>query len=183
MKVSWGEIGAGWTLLVFVLIVANSFAHEKTWPGRQLKQTFPEATRFTSQQVTLSSSQVERIQRAINTRLTTEERSPTFYPAYQADERIGMVIFVDETGENGIIEIGIALNSSGQIAGVKILAHREKSTIKKVEFLGQFIGKSAQDAQSLEDRVVPLNDALQASKAIIRGVKKALLIKREAFGN
>jgi len=174
-------IGLVVSMLVFTSTV--SWSHEKRWPGRQLKETFPQASRFTSQQVTLSNTQIERIERTLGTRLTSDDRRPTFYPAYQGEKKAGMVIFVDETGENGIIEIGVAVNAEGKIAGVKILAHREKSIIKQEDFLGQFIGKSSQDLTKPDQGMTPLEDALEASKAVIRGIRKALLLKQEVFGN
>ncbi|MCI0527919.1 MAG: hypothetical protein L0Y56_10830 [Nitrospira sp.] len=169
--------------LILTLTPAILFSHEKTWPGRQLKQTYAEATRFTSQQVTLSSTQVERIERDLKSHLTPEDRRPTFYPAYQDDQRIGMVIFVDETGPNGVIEIGVALNNLSQITAVKILDHREKGAIRSEEFLQQFIGKSPLDVLKMQDEITPHPKAVDASKAIIRGVIKALLLKREVLGN
>lgn len=182
-QVLWGRKIVGCAVAILLLSGVNSFGHEKTWPARQLKETFPQATRFTSQQVTLNGTQIERVERELNARLPPEDRRPTFYPAYQGGEKIGMVIFVDETGENGPIDIGIALNRSGEIAAVKILAHREKSIITREDFLKRFVGKSARDVLKLEDEIVPLKYAPRASKAVIRAVKKALLIKQEVFGN
>ncbi len=179
----WRKLISGLSFAILMLTVIDSFGHQKIWPGRQLKETYPQATRFTSQQATLSSAQIEKIERDLNTRLTSEDRRPTFYPAYQGDKKIGMVIFVDENGENGIIEIGMALDTEGKITGVKILAHREKSSIKQESFLGQFVGKSSQDFSMTDSHIAPLNDALEASKAVIRGVRKALLLKQEVFGN
>jgi Na+-translocating ferredoxin:NAD+ oxidoreductase RnfG subunit len=176
------------TICFFVLSIltftaTNTSSHQKIWPGKQLKETMPQATRFTSQQVSLNSTQVERIERALKVRLGQEDLKPTFYPAYQGEEKIGMVIFVDETGQNGIIEIGVAFNRAGEIAAVKILDHRERGGIKKEEFLGQFIGKSSRDISSMEESIVPHSGAIEASKAVIRGIKKALLIKQEVFGH
>lgn len=170
---------------MFILIFTPTilFSHEKTWPGRQLRETFPEATRFTSQQAALNGAQIARIEHALNSRLTPEDRRPTFYPAYQGNEKIGVVIFVDETGLIGIIEIGVALNRDDKIISVKILEHRERSAIKRVEFLQQFVGKSAQDVRLMEEAILPQPDAVEASRAVIRGVKKALLLKQEVFGH
>ncbi len=168
---------------ILILMTPNSFGHQKIWPGKQLKETMPQATRFTSQQATLNNTQIERIEQSLKARLGQEDLKPTFYPAYQGEEKIGMVIFVDETGQNGIIEIGVALNRAGQISAVKILDHREKGAIKKEEFLKQFIGKSSRDILKMEEEIIPHSDAIEASKAVIRGIKKALLLKQEVFGH
>lgn len=170
-------------VLILTLTPTILFGHQKTWPGKQLKETLPEASRFTSQQANLSGTQVEKIERALKTRLTPEDKRPTFYPAFRGDQKIGMVIFVDETGQNGIIEIGVALDTLGRILSVKILEHRERSGIKREEFLKQFAGKSSKEAVTLEETIAPNPDALEASKAVIRGVKKALLLKQEVFGH
>jgi len=181
IKIAQGKIISGWLVVVLIFTVVNSWAHEKTWPGRQLKQTYPQATRFTSQQATLNSGQIERIEQALNARLTPDDRRLTFYPAYKGDQKIGMVIFVDETGENGLIEIGVAINQDGKITAVKILDHRESGAIKKEEFLRQFVNKSIQDIPQMEEQISLQPNAVEASRAVIRGVKKALLLKQEVF--
>jgi hypothetical protein len=35
----------------------------------------------------------------------------------------------------------------------------------------------------MEESIVPHSGAIEASKAVIRGIKKALLIKQEVFGH
>ncbi len=177
------RVVCGLVWVALMLTGVDAFGHQKIWPGRQLKETLPQATRFTSQQVALNAAQIEKIERALNARLSSEDRRPTFYPAYEGDKKIGMVIFVDETGHNGIIDIGVALDSTGQIASVKILNHREKNVITQENFLRQFIGKNSGDILKIEEEVIPHQDAVQASKAVTRAVKKALLLKQEVFGN
>jgi Na+-translocating ferredoxin:NAD+ oxidoreductase RnfG subunit len=173
----------GCVMAILLMFADNSFAHQKVWPGRQLKETFPQATRFTSQQASISNAQAERIERTLNARLSSEDRRPTFYPAYEGDKKIGMVIFVDETGQNGIMDIGVALNNAGEIVSVKILKHRENNAITKESFLRQFIGKTTGDILKIEDEIIPQQNAVQASKAVIRAVKKSLLLMQEVFRN
>jgi transcriptional regulator of nitric oxide reductase len=168
--------------MLLMISSAEISAHQKTWPGRQLQQTFAQATRFTSQQATLSGTQIEQIERILKTRLTPEDRRPIFYPAYRGNQKIGWVVFVDETGDYGPMEIGVAMDNDGRIAAVKMLEHRENRAIERKEFLEQFNGKAIGDVLKLDEQVPELNEAPQASRAVIRAVKKALLLKQAIYG-
>ncbi|MEO6666722.1 MAG: hypothetical protein ABIO65_08140, partial [Nitrospiria bacterium] len=77
-------------MLLLTALAPAVEAHQKGWPGKLLNQTFPEAAKFTSRQVTLSPDQLGRIEQAIGERVEAENRTPTFYPAFnKAGEKIG----------------------------------------------------------------------------------------------
>ena len=171
------------TALLVVMLAPSAGAHQKGWPGKRLGQTFPEAAKFTSRQVTLSSDQLARIEQAIGERVEAESRTPTFYPAFnKAGEKIGFVLFADQMGENGPIEMGVAVDAEGKVRHVAVLESREDRRLAKEEFLGQFHGKTLSDPLKLGADLTPVAGVEQASQAIAVGVRKVLLIKQEVFG-
>src|SRR3989304_6248143 len=131
----FGAVVLAW-IFVMVVLGPSASAHQKGWPGKRLSQTYPEAVKFTSRQVTLSSDQIGRIEQAIGERVEPENRVPTFYPAFnKAGEKIGFVLFADQIGENGAIEVGVAIDREGKVRHVAIFASREDKRIGKDEFL------------------------------------------------
>lgn len=178
----------GMVFLIFVLtgkmFISAAFAHQKGWPGKRLGQTYPESAKFTSRQVTLSSDQMSRIEQALGERVEPENRTPTFYPAFDtAGEKIGFVLFSDQTGENGPIEIGVAVDREGKVRHVVILSSREDKKIGRPSFLDQFNGKNIKDPLKIGADITPVAGSEKVSQAVANGVRKVLLIKQEAFGD
>lgn len=157
-------------------------AHQRGWPGKRLSQTFPGAAKFTSRQVTLTMDQIGRIEQAIGERVEPENRVPTFYPAFnKAGEKIGFVLFADQVGENGPIEMGVAVDSQGKVQRVMIFTSREDKRIAGEEFLSQFQDKTVKDLLKTGADINAVAGAEKASQTVVTGVRKVLLIKQEAF--
>lgn len=171
------------SVLAALMAGSSAFAHQKGWPGKRLRQVFPEAAKFTSRQATLSSDQITRIEQAIGDRLEPENRIPTFYPAFgKAGGKIGFVLFADQVGENAGIEMGVAVDPAGKVLHVVILSSREDKRIGNDEFLDQFHGKAAKDLLKVGADITPVPGAEKISQVVATGVRKVLLIKQEAFG-
>lgn len=179
------RFSAGILIVVLAIVAAGPFAyaHQKGWPGKRLSQVFPEAAKFTSRQATLTADQIGRIEQAIGERVESESRVPTFYPAFsKAGEKIGFVLFTDQIGENGAIEMGVAIDREGKVRHVAIFASREDKRTSKDEFLDQFQGKTVKDPLKVGADITPVAGAEKGSQAVVAGVRKVLLIKQEVFG-
>lgn len=171
------------TTLMALFLVSVADAHQKGWPGKRLSQVFPEAAKFTSRQVTLSPDQLARIEQALGERVESESRTPTVYPAFdKAGNKIGFVMFADQAGENGSIEVGVAVDAEGKVRHVTVLESREDRRLAKQDFLDQFQGKTVKDVLKLGADLTPVAGAEKASQAVATGVRKVLLITQEAFG-
>ncbi|HLG21316.1 MAG TPA: hypothetical protein VI382_00770, partial [Candidatus Manganitrophaceae bacterium] len=118
------RLGVGILVAAFAalwLAGPSAWAHQRGWPGKRLSQTYPEAVKFTSRQAGLSAEQIGRIEQALGERVEAESRAPTFYPAFdKAGEKIGFVLFADQAGENGPIEMGVAVDPQGRVRHVVI---------------------------------------------------------------
>lgn len=170
-------------IITTLLISPTAFGHQKGWPGKRLSQTYPEAAKFTSRQAGLSAEQIGRIEQALGERMEAESRAPTFYPAFnKAGEKIGFVLFADQGGENGPIEMGVAVDPQGRVRHVVILSSREDKKISQPSFLDQFNGKSVKDSLKVGEDITPVAGSEKGSQAVANGVRKALLIKQEVFG-
>ena len=161
------KAGIVMTILVVLSFGPLASAHQKGWPGKRLSQAFPEAAKFTSRQVSLAGDQLGRIEQAIGERVEAESRVPTFYPAFnKAGESIGVVLFADQAGENGSIEMGVAVDPQGKVQRVVIFSSREDKGIQKEAFLNQFVGKGVGDPLKVGEEVTSAPGAQKASQAV-----------------
>ena len=170
--------------LALLFLVSIAGGHEKTWPEKRLKQAWPEAENFTSKQVSLTSSQVSELKNK-DVQIGAQERSPTFYFAQVTQEKktkkVGIIFFVDEIGENGVMEISVAMGIDGRVKKIDVWEHSENSLIAKEEFLKQFVGKTSADSFAVKKDYKPVQDAEKASDSVARAVKKALKITSTIF--
>lgn len=173
--------------LMFIFVINIAEAHEKVWPEKRLKQIWPEAQNYTSKQITLTPGQILKLKNE-GIKIGGEDRSPTFYfaqkkesPSDEKAKTLGVILFIDEYGENGLIEISIAMGTDGRIKKIDIWEHSENSLIAKEDFLKQFNGKNVKDSIIVNKDYRPIPGADKASEAIARAVNKALKISNTIF--
>ena len=170
--------------LIALLGIQTTLAHQKGWRDKFLSQVFPEAVKFTSRKVTISSDQLSRIEQIIGERINSEDRNPTFYPSFNKDgKKIGYVLFTDQAGENGLIEMGVSVDTGGKVIHVIIFSSREDKQISEPGFLDQFHGKRIKDFFKPGVDITLVAGSQKGSEAVIWGVQKVLLIKQEVFGD
>ena len=173
-------------IALFLTFISYAEAHEKTWPEKRLRQIWPNAQNFESKQVTLTSAQNSEIQ-AEGLKVTSADRSPTFYlvkgksSASEKSKTIGIIFFVDEAGDNGQMEITVAMGSDGQVKKVDLWESSENVLVKKDDFLKQFVGKIKTDSIVLGKDYQAVAEAPKASAAVARAVEKALKITNAVF--
>ena len=173
---------------IFALLLISSlvFAHEKKWPERRLRQVWPEAKSFISRQVSLTAAQISEL-KTDGIAIDSTERSPTFYLAQAQDSvgqkptTLGAILFIDETGDNGGMEISVAMNSDGKIRKINLWESSESPLLSKEDFLSQFVGKAAKDpiVAGKDYKAVP--ESPKASEAVARAARKALKIANRLF--
>lgn len=169
---------------LFILFTSVSHAHEKKWPERRLRQTWPEAQSFTSKQVSLSSSQVADLAKE-GVKIDSRQRSPIFYFAQAKggtpDKPLGVILFIDALGSTGVIEVSVAMGANGQVAKVDLWEHSENPSLAKPEFLNQFVGKSSSDSFTINSDYKPVAGAMKASEAVANATRDALKISSTIF--
>lgn len=169
-----------------VLFGSAVLGHEKTWPERRLRQTWSEAKSFTSKQLSLTSSQIAELKND-GLQLSSNDRNLTFYLAQkksatkEVQKTLGAIFFVDEAGDNGSMEISVAMGSDGRIKKVDIWEHSENPLIAQATFLDQFVGKSVKQLPLAPAEYKPVPSAPKASEAVARASLKALKISSLIF--
>ena len=161
-------------LVIGFLTVTCLSAHEQTWPGRRLAKLWPEAKSFVRVQRQLSEEQIGRIEKIQGASIFTEDRSPTFYYAYETfdkKKRLGLILFLDAYGPHGKMEISLGMTTDGKVAKLNIWQHSEGESYNSPDFLSKFLGKTFLDFLSPEPQ-----------DAVTLAVRRGLLITTESFG-
>ena len=172
---------------MMLLLAPCASAHERVWPGKRLASLWPEAARFTSKQVNLNTAQIAHLEEEGFT-MGAEDKSPVFYFANGAgtgksSRILGIILFVDEYGDNGRMEISVGLTSAGTVEKLDIWEHSEDKRVATADFLKQFIGKTHAAAFVAGQDYKPVEGARKASSAVALAVKKALSITDVVFGH
>lgn len=168
-------------LLLPLLISVFAQAHEKQWPEKRLRQAWPNAQTFSSKQVTLDAGKISQLEGA-GVKIRSEDRSPIFYFAKdQAAKPLGVIVFIDEFGANGKMEVSVAINGDGRIQKIDLWDQSENPAVAKDDFLKQFVGKTAKDSFAPNKDFKPAPDAIKASQAVASAANKALKITNLVF--
>lgn len=168
-------------IAAILMTVFSAYGHEKKWPERRLRQVWPAAQSFTSKQISLSAAQISELEKD-GVKVDSKGRSPTFYFAQSkergADKTLGIILFMDATGENGPIEVSVAMGSDGKVMKVALWEQSENPALNKDDFLSQFVGKMASTSSA---DYKPAPDAAKASTAVATAVRDALKISSAVF--
>ena len=171
---------------IILALVFSAQGHEKKWPEKRLKQVWPTAQSFTSKQISLTSTQISQLE-AEGVKIGSSDRGPTFYfaqekvPSSDKTKTIGIILFVDAIGANGVMEISVSMGGDGKTKKINIWEHSENSLIAKDDFLKQFIDKTSKDSFRANKDYQSVPDAIKASEAVAKAVEKALKITNIIF--
>lgn len=121
-----------------------------------------------------------KLERASN--LHFPENSFTFFIAGQPGQSPTYAVAMNEIGKSEPITFMVAMDDHGKVTGVVIMEFRENRgwEVKEKRFLNQFRGKTVRSSIRVDEDIVNYTGATLSSKAVARGVKRALLLL-EAF--
>ena len=106
---------------------------------------------------------------------------PCFGEDYSVDENGDYSVVLDEKGKHGLITFLVTIDKKGVIKEVAILKNREirGGKINRKRFLGQFRGKSSNDAIKLKRDIHSVTGATISSNAATKAARRALMMWEE----
>lgn len=106
------------------------------------------------------------------------ETSVTFFIATQDGKPMKYAIVMNEIGKSEPITFMVGIGPEGKVTEVAIMEFRENRgwEVKEKRFLNQFRGKTAKNALRVDEDIINYAGATLSSKAVARGVKRALLL-------
>lgn len=175
--------------LCLLLLVAGrmSFAHDLVWPAEKLAALYPEAETFEQKNLYLSDQQRTDVEMKLGTSLPPEDLKPSIYFAIvragpdARPRKAAVILFIDAPGQNGRIEIGIAVSSKGALEKVRLFENREPKVLSEPAFLAQFEGRTASSKFLVGSDVQAPAGGGRSAQAIASGVRRGLLIIEELF--
>ena len=138
------------------------------------KVCFPDATEFTTADVTLSKEQMRAIAKASDVRVRLETQK--VWRAKAGDKFLGWVIVDEVLGKHEFITWVLALNADGSVKHLEIMDYRETYgyQVREETWRAQFYGKQHGAKLKLDDDIQNVSGATLSCRHITDGVKRLL---------
>jgi FAD:protein FMN transferase len=113
-----------------------------------------------------------------DTNLKFPERSYSFFVTGQPHQPQKYAIVMNEIGKTEPITFMVGMSDQGRVSEVVIMVFRENRgwEVKEKRFLNQFRGKTIRNSIRVDEDIINYTGATLSSKAIARGVKRALAL-------
>lgn len=111
------------------------------------------------------------------------ESSYTFLPVAKHNQPAGYGLVVNEIGKSEPITFMVGMGADGKVVDVALMVFRESrgAEVKEQRFLRQFHGKRVGDPIQVDRDILNYTGATLSSKALARGVKRALLLLQQFY--
>lgn len=142
---------------------------------------FPGCT-FSKETKTLSAQQKMDLEKQGEIKITKNEWS--FTVARSGQKIKGYALVDNEIGKTDPITFMTGISPTGEVLEVEILVYRESygSEVKNKNFRNQFKNKTVQDPLKLGKDISNITGATLSSRAVTRGVKRALSLWNIFYG-
>lgn len=144
--------------------------------SQALAIVFGENATVRREQKTLNETTRARLEHSSN--LEFPETSYTFFIGDRAGHPASYAITVNEIGKSEPITFMVGMSLDGKVTDVAIMVFRENRgwEVKEKRFLNQFRGKTIGNSIRVNEDILNYTGATLSSKAVARGVKRALLL-------
>jgi hypothetical protein len=154
-------------------------------PERDQRTFFPSATRHTSETRILSAQRVE-LQQHLGRIPEPEENAMLRHRVFAGTECVGFISTRRVKGEHGAIELVVAVNLHGEVAGVSIQRLREPEAIANAlqnrDWLHQFHRRTHEHGWDAKDLDALPKEARISGGAVREGVRSLLILHAAAEG-
>lgn len=144
--------------------------------SQALRVVFGEKAVVRREQKTLDPALRKRLEE--ESALRFPETSLAFFVAAQDGKPTKYAVVMNEIGKSEPITFMVGMSPEGKVTEVVIMEFRENRgwEVKEKRFLNQFRGKTAKSSIRVDEDIINYTGATLSSKAVARGVKRALLL-------
>ena len=183
---------------LFAAPPAPADAHLAKWGSweithRNLMKLFPDADTNTwiIKRYQFSQQEVAFLEKELGFELYPEDKSPEFYLARDPDGKLlGVAIFIDPRTKpkvlNGgilTLEVGIGVNTRGEISRVRVYDYRGNLELTKDAFLDQLKGRTLNSNFEMgKGGLRPVAGEPEESQLVANAGHEALLLMKTALG-
>ena len=148
-------------------------------PEADLKDFFPNATRYQTETRILSGLRME-LQQRLGRPLTGNENALHLYRVFEHETKIGTVMTKRVKGEFGAIELVLAVGAGEQVCGMRLQRLREPDSVASVltspQWQHSFVGLTAESALKVGHDIANVPVEASASAQVVADGAKSLLI-------
>lgn len=146
-----------------------------------LKAVFGEGFQVEREQKSIS--EIDRRTLAAASGLRFPEPAVTFMVGRNTGQIIGYALVMNEIGKSEPITFMVVMSPDQRVTDVHLMVFRESrgAEVREQRFLRQFRGKRIKDAIQVNNDIINYSGATLSSKAISRGVKRALLLLKHFY--
>jgi electron transport complex protein RnfG len=151
-------------------------------PDEALKLIFKDSQEVIKEDHPITSDAEQKISKMLGYDLPKSD-----YPFYlgRTNGKVdGYAVIDDEVGKVLPITFVTRINPDGKVAAVEIMVYREShgGEVASRRFLNQFRDKSLNDELRLHGNIVNVTGATLSSQALVKGVKRALILWQFFYG-
>ncbi len=149
-------------------------------PDSDLQRFFPGATGWRTEIRILSDRRLELAQR-LGRPAGSDENLINLYRVFEGDRTLGTVLTRRVKGEHGVIEVVLAVDRQGAVAGIRLQRLREPEAVAQAienpSWLAAFSGKNAESDWRLGNGIPDLpTEARPTGAALVAGVRSLLIL-------
>ena len=183
---------------LFVAPPTVAQAHLAKWGSweithRNLMKLFPDAdpNGWKIKRYQYSEEEVKFLEKQLGFELYPEDKAPEFFLAHDADGKfLGVAIFIDPRTKakvlNGgilTLEVGIGVNTKGEISRIRVYDYRGNLELTKDAFLDQLKGRTLSSTFEMgKDGLRPVEGEPEESQLVANAGREALLLMKTALG-
>ncbi|MCR9162699.1 MAG: hypothetical protein ACE37F_02980 [Nannocystaceae bacterium] len=183
---------------LFAVPPAPVQAHLAKWGSweithRNLMKLFPDAdpNGWKIKRYQFNDEEVKYLQKELGFDLYPEDKTPEFYLAHDTDGKfLGVAIFIDPRTKpkvlNGgilTLEVGIGVNTKGEISRIRVYDYRGNVELTKDAFLDQLKGRTLDSNYTMgKDGLKPVEGEAEESQLVANAGREALLLMKTALG-
>ena len=170
------------TVFLMLGIPILGLADETELPRQKLLAIFPNAKKIVLRNPLLTPDKINAIEKRLDAKLQSKDQKPVFYIPISAEKKpMGLVLFTEAEGPQGIIEGAVGLNMRGKVVKVEVYKHAGSDAVAGEAFLKQFIGMGIDDAFKIGEDVVAAEGHERASNTVALLPKKVLVMSYTLF--
>lgn len=176
--IHWWAVPA---IIVPAAVSAPAFAVQYLTLEQAQQLLFPQAGRFVSQPLRLTSEQARFVEQYARVRMRGAEQ-----PVWRVEaggRHIGWFVLDEVYGKHEFITYAVALDASGAVTGVEILDYREThgGEVRNPQWRAQFTGKRYGAGLQLGEEIRNISGATLSCKHIAEGVRRVLALHQIAL--
>ena len=183
---------------LFAVPPAPAEAHLAKWGSweithRNLMKLFPEAdpNGWKIKRYQYNDEEVKFLEKELGFELYPEDKAPEFFLAHDAEGKfLGVAIFIDPRTKpkvlNGgilTLEVGIGVNTKGEISRVRVYDYRGNLKLTQDAFLDQLKGRTLDSNYTMgKGGLKPVEGEVEESQLVANAGREALLLMKTALG-